>query len=336
MRALVVDSPHNVGLAERARPTAQPGTVLVRPTLVGVCGTDLDIIDGTIDPAFIRYPLVLGHEWTGVVESSDGAPGAPPPGAHVVVEGIVPCGHCAECRAGNTNRCETYDEFGFTRDGAATELVAAPVGLVHVLDDSVPAESSVLVEPASVVLRALLRADPSPGQRVGVVGDGTVGLLAARLARLWSPASVTMLGLRPDQSKLAAAAGVDDFVTTGRRPGDTFDLVIEAAGSVASTGSALESATRGGRVVLLGYPGQEATVPLHVDDLVNGDVQVIGSFSYTSTAWRRVVALLNAGTVDFSFLVTHRFGLDDWAVAIETLRTGSGARAKVLLDLMAG
>ena len=150
----------------------------MRPTLVGVCGTDLDIVEGSIDPAFIRYPIVLGHEWTGVVESAPVArpePGMTPPppvGARVVVEGIVPCGHCAECVAGNTNRCATYDEFGFVRDGAATGLVAAPSRLVHIIADTVANESAVLVEPASVVLRALLRAQPAPGQRVLLIGDG--------------------------------------------------------------------------------------------------------------------------------------------------------------------
>jgi 2-desacetyl-2-hydroxyethyl bacteriochlorophyllide A dehydrogenase len=314
---------------------AGSGEILVRPTLVGICGTDLDIVKGTIDPNFVRYPIVIGHEWTGIVESAGAPTGAadtelPSVGARVVVEGIVPCGHCAQCVAGDTNRCVTYDEFGFVRDGAATGLVAVPSRLVHVIADGVAPESAVLVEPASVVLRALLRAAPSPGQRVLVIGDGTVGLLAARLARLWSPASVTMLGLRPDQAALATAAGVDEFST--RPPSGDFDLVVEAAGSAESTRTALRAPTRGGSVVLLGYPGQDASVPLPVDDVVNGDITIIGSFGYTSTAWRQVVALLNAGELDLSFLVTHRFPLRDWESAMRTVRSGTGARAKVVLE----
>ena len=112
-------------LALEQRPDISPGAgqVLIAPVAVGMCGTDLDIIDGTIDPAFVRYPIVLGHEWAGRVL---GGSGAIAPGTRVVVEGIVPCGHCGECARGDTNRCENYDEFGFTRDGAAADLLIAP------------------------------------------------------------------------------------------------------------------------------------------------------------------------------------------------------------------
>jgi 2-desacetyl-2-hydroxyethyl bacteriochlorophyllide A dehydrogenase len=335
VQALVVHSPGDAVLEERPAPVARSDEILVRPTLIGICGTDLDIVDGSIDPDFVRYPIVLGHEWTGVVETGVVPTGmsdteSPPVGARVVVEGIVPCGHCARCVAGDTNRCATYDEFGFTRDGAATGLIAVPSRLAHVVADGVPSESAVLVEPAAVVLRALSRAAPSPGQRVLVIGDGTVGLLAARLSRLWSPASVTLLGLRTDQAALATAAGVDDF-TTRPLSGD-FDLVVEAAGSAESTRTALRAPTRGGTVVLLGYPGKDANVPFPVDDVVNGDIAIVGSFGYTSTAWRQLVGLLNAGQLDLSFLVTHRFPLQDWESAMSTLRAGTGARAKVVLE----
>jgi len=327
MRALVVRGPGLVALEEVAEPVADPGSVLVRPGMVGLCGTDLEIIDGRIDPAYVRLPLVIGHEWIGTVAHTQQASGA-----RVVVEGIVPCRHCRACVAGDTNRCHTYDEFGFIRAGAAADLVAAPEFLVHHLSETVSDESGVLVEPASVVLRAVQRAAPRPGMKVLIVGDGTVGLLAATLVRLWSPACVTMLGARPQQQALAEAANVDQFRlqqenTTG------YDLVVEAAGTSAAVGAALASPTRGGTVVLLGLAGSGVSTPLLVDDLVNSDVTVMGSFSYTATAWAGVVELLNSGRLDLSFLVTHRYPLADWREALQTLGTPSGARGKVVLTI---
>jgi len=336
MKALVVSAPGRIALEDHADPVPGPGEVLVRPVVVGLCGTDLDIIDGRIDPAYVRLPLVLGHEWSGVVVAAGGSPQAPPAGSRVVVEGIVPCRVCAACVAGDTNRCATYDEFGFVRDGAAAELVAAPAELVHVLDASVSAESGALVEPAAVVLRALQRAGPRPGQRVLVVGDGTVGLLAVTLARLWSPASVTLLGARPEQAALAAAAGADRFVTSPEDAGDGYDLVVEAAGATAAVSAALRAPARGGTVLLLGLAGTGASAPLPIDDVVNGDVTVLGSFSYTVTAWARVVQLLNSGRLDLGFLVTHRFPLPDWAAALAALRAPEGTRGKVLLEVTSG
>src|SRR6476646_10634258 len=120
--ALVVRRPGEVVLEERDAPRPGPGEVLIRPEVVGLCGTDLEIVDGQVDPAYTRYPLVLGHEWSGTVASPDGT--ALAPGSRVVAEGIVPCGHCARCRAGDTNLCATYDELGFTRDGAASGYLA--------------------------------------------------------------------------------------------------------------------------------------------------------------------------------------------------------------------
>ena len=331
MKALVVSGPGAITLATLDEPIAGPGAVLVHPRLVGMCGTDLEIIDGTIDQDYVHLPLTLGHEWAGIVATS--APGSASVGARVVVEGIIPCGICDECRAGDTNRCRIYDELGFTRAGAAAELVAVDADLVHVLSDSVSFESGVLVEPASVVYRAIERAHPKEGARVLVVGDGTVGLLAAHLVRLWSPSLVHVLGAREAQETLALRAGADAFFIDPATQSETYDLVIEAAGVAAAADSALASVSRGGTVVLLGLAGTGAVANLPIDDIVNGDISVIGSFSYTRKAWGAVVDLLNAGRLSLDFLVTHRYPLADWASAVATLRATDGVRGKVLLEI---
>jgi 2-desacetyl-2-hydroxyethyl bacteriochlorophyllide A dehydrogenase len=329
MRALTVVEPGQIELQERADLAPDDGLALVAPRLVGVCGTDLDIIDGTIDPNFVRYPLVIGHEFSGTLLSAvDGIPA----GAPVVVEGIVPCGVCEECRRGATNRCVTYDELGFIRDGAAADLLLAPRSQIHQLASGVSWESGALVEPAAVVWRALTRARPAKGARVLVIGDGTVALLAALLVRQFEPSKVVMLGARSDQAPLAASVGVDTFTTDSADAGGGHDLVIDAAGAASATAAALAAPGRGGVVLLLGYPGA-AQVNLPVDDIVNGDVTIIGSFAYTRDAWREVVGLLNSGSLDLGGLVTHRFDLSDFADAVATLRHSSGPRGKILLEV---
>ena len=322
-----------MALEQLPDPTLVPGSVLLRPVLVGMCGTDLEIIDGTIHPDYVRLPLVLGHEWSGVVADPGSSLDALPTGASAVVEGIVPCGRCPSCLTGDTNRCSTYDEFGFVRDGAAADLLVAPAGLVHLLAASVSGESAALIEPASVVLRALRRAAPPPGARVLVVGDGSVGLLAVKLLGLCAPASITLLGARPEQEALAAAAGADVFVTRADQAGTGYDLVVEAAGAAAAATVALRSAGRGGTVILLGLAGTGSTVDVPIDDLVNGDITVMGSFSYTRSAWAEVVDLLNSGRLDLGFLITHRYPLEDFAAALACLRAPVGARGKVILEI---
>jgi len=321
--ALVVRAPGEVALEDRAAPAPGPDEVLIRPDVVGLCGTDLDIVAGRVDPAYTRYPLVLGHEWSGTVAS----------GSRVVAEGIVPCGHCARCREGQTNLCATYDELGFTRDGAAGGQLAVATSLVHAIAPGVSAEDAALVEPASVVYRALAGSKAAPGCRALVVGDGTVALLAVRLLGLWSPGEVVMLGRREGQAVLASAAGAARFETSPAAAGGEYDLVVEAAGSTGAVLTALAAARRGGSVLLLGLPPHGETAAVPVDDLVNNDLTVRGSFGYTSSAWRDVVALLNTGRLELAFLVTHRFGLPDWKQALDALRGTDSPRGKVLLEV---
>jgi L-iditol 2-dehydrogenase len=331
--ALVVRGPGDVGIEPRSWVPPSGLEVRVTPRHVGLCGTDLEIVGGTMDPDYIRYPLVLGHEWSGVVAAVGEQVTRVAPGDAVVVEGIIPCSVCDACRRGQTNLCAIYDELGFMRDGAAGQSVTTREHLVHRLDPGVPLVSGALVEPAAVVLRGLSCMDLQPGATVVVVGAGTLGLLAAHLVRLWSPASVTVTGRRPAQGELAAVMGADRYVVGPPEP-RSYDVAIEAAGTLTGVEVALEAAQRGGQVLLLGICGHGKTVPLSPDEVVNNDLRIRGSFGYTAAAWAQVVALLNAGRIDLQPVISHRFSLDQYAAALDTLaRPTESARGKVLLDL---
>ena len=331
-RALVADG--SGGLALDERPPLEPGPqdVVIRPALCGLCGTDVELRDGAVDPAFVRYPLTLGHEWSGTVEAVGSGVAGIAPGDRCVAECIIPCGACAGCRAGATNVCETYAELGFTHEGGASDQVVVPARVVHVLSPGVSLLDAALVEPTSVVLRGLEKATPEPGERLLVIGDGTIALLAAHLAQLWSPAEIVMLGRRPQQAGLALEAGATSF-TTDDAVAAGFDLVIEAAGATEAMALAVGAARRGGRVLLLGLPPTGRVLELPADLLVNNDLTVAASFGYTSAAWARVVQLLNARSIEPGRIVTHRFALDDYAQAFAALAGSDGPRGKVLLEI---
>jgi threonine dehydrogenase-like Zn-dependent dehydrogenase len=128
-------------------------------------------------------------------------------GERVVVEGIISCGDCDECRIGATNRCTTYDEIGFTRPGALADRIAVPKRLVHRLNETVNVDDAVLIEPMSVVWRALTRFPLRENLNVVVVGDGTIALLAAHLVRRFNPARVVVVGRRAAQASLGEGRG---------------------------------------------------------------------------------------------------------------------------------
>jgi 2-desacetyl-2-hydroxyethyl bacteriochlorophyllide A dehydrogenase len=332
-RALVIERPGEIDLATRESLRPGPGEIVARPAHCGLCATDLELLRGEVDLAYVRYPVTIGHEWSGVVTAVGDGVDAVAPGDACVVEGLVPCGRCAPCRAGATNVCLVYDELGFTREGGAGDEVLAPARLVHRLEPGVSLLEAALVEPTSVVAQGLSRVAPRPGERVVVIGDGTIALLATHLLRLWSPAAVTVLGRRPAQAALATAAGADSFTVDDEAVGSA-DLVIEAAGAVEAVATAIGTARRGGRVLLLGLPPAGRTVSLPADLMVNNDLTVAASFGYTQAAWSRVVELLNAGRIEPARIVTHRFPLDDYARALAALEAGDGSpRGKVVLDV---
>jgi L-iditol 2-dehydrogenase len=331
--ALVIERPGSISLQEA--PAAEPGPadVAVRPAYVGICGTDLELLAGEVDPAYVRYPLVPGHEWSGVVTATGSGVSGIQAGQRVIAEGIIPCRVCARCIRGETNLCEIYDELGFTRPGAAAGQVIVPAQVVHVLPDTVGLAEAALAEPAAVAWRALSRGGPRPGERVAVVGDGTIGLLVAHLATLFSPAAEVVHGLRPDQAGLAAELGATGFETDPGAGAGSFDLVVEAAGTAAAVESAITLARRGGRVVLAGLAGNDVTARLPVDLVVNNDLRLAASFAYTSAAWAEVAGLLRTGRIRPAPLITHRFALEEYAAAYQELRGGSGPRGKVLLEV---
>ena len=122
-RALVVEEPGTIAVVEREELRPGPGEVVARPAYCGLCGTDLELLAGEVDPAFVRYPLTLGHEWSGRVEAVGVGVTGIESGQRCVAEGIIPCGACASCLTGATNVCEIYDEVGFTREGGAGDQI---------------------------------------------------------------------------------------------------------------------------------------------------------------------------------------------------------------------
>jgi 2-desacetyl-2-hydroxyethyl bacteriochlorophyllide A dehydrogenase len=331
MKSLVTKGNNDLQLLEVDDLTPRSGQLVVTPILVGVCGTDLEIIDGKINPAYIRYPATIGHEWVGRIASVGEDIDPELIGQRVVVEGIIPCTTCFECLAGSTNRCTTYAEIGFTRPGAGAEQVLIPASQFHIVGEQVSNESAVLVEPTSVVTQGFLKVNPKQHAKVLIIGDGTIALIAARLIRTWNPAFVHMLGLKKEQSDLARLAGADEFLT---EPIDmTYDLIVDASGAPARISSAINQLVRGGSLLLIGFTGYKVPTEMFIDDIVNGDLNIFGSFSYSRKAWKQTVDLLNSGKLDLSFLITHRFALQDFKTAVEALRTAPAPRGKIVMEV---
>ena len=341
MRAIVIEKPNDVALRDVETPSPGAGEVRVRSVRAGVCRTDLDIVAGTLDARWVSFPVVPGHEWSGVIDSVGEGFSGLERGQRVVCEGNIPCLTCRRCRAGDTHLCATYDAVGFTRGGGYGEYVVVPARVVHPIPDHVSFDAAVLVEPTAVVLKALERARIDSGETVGVIGIGALGAIALRLARLRGPAAVIAYGVREEELELAAALGADAVVNVARGDpeeetraltGGGLDVVVETAGAVAATELATRVAREGGRIVLLGIAGHGHELRLPADRLALRDLSVFGSVGYTTADWARTVALVSEGLVDLEPIVTHRFPLERFRDAFALMDERRGVVAKIVLE----
>jgi L-iditol 2-dehydrogenase len=341
VKAIVIERPHAAVYREVDRPTVGPADVLVRSRRVGICRTDLEILRGEVPPAWVRYPCIPGHEWSGVVEEVGAAITDLRGGEPVVCEGMVPCMHCWRCRSGQTNLCENYGQLGFSRSGGCAELVAVPRHIVHPLPNTVSLDSAALIEPVSCVLRALERVRPVAGDAIGVIGVGTLGSAALQLAKLFGPRVLVAYGIRDEELAFARRQGANHTINarqgnaelkTRELVGAALDIVIETAGSIEAIDLGTQLVRHGGRVATLGIPGESQTLKLPANRLVDKDLELVASLSYTSAVFAKAVRLAANRLIDLESIVTHRFKISEFGEAFRLMDKRQGMVAKILLE----
>lgn len=338
-----------IELGEVAVPVPEEDELLMRVKRVGICATDLHLLEGHIgDP----FPLVPGHEFVGEVEAIGAAAShrrGLEVGDRIVVEMLLPCNSCARCREGRYNLCDGDDpaggnavgrEYGINIPrthgnglwGGYAEVLTVPASaIVHRLPATIPWDTAALVEPLAVAYRAVGRGRVSPGDTVVVIGPGPVGLLIAAAARSAGAAHVVMVGTRPSRLELAQRFGCDATVNSrevadvegavrSALGGALADVVIEIAGVAAAQQQAVTLVRRGGRVVLAGACGGGVEVKFLADEqLLTREIDILPSF-LSAAGYEPSIAALEQGAFPYAELVTHRFPLEDIEAAYAIVR----------------
>ncbi|MFE9770577.1 zinc-binding dehydrogenase [Streptomyces sp. NPDC005931] len=329
--AVVVEAPGVHRLVPHEPREPGPGEALVRVHSVGICGSDRELYQGNRPEGYVRYPLTPGHEWSGTVEEVGAGVPAALAGRKVVGEGFRNCQVCDRCHAGETTLCSAgYEETGFTQPGAMAPTLTLPARLLHVLPDDADLTAAALLEPAACVAAAALKAGAVPGERVAVVGTGTLGMFAVQFLRANSPSELLVVGTRGDRAALSRRYGATDFRTKDEEFPDGFDTVIETAGSADAARTAAALLRRGGRLVLTGIPAPGAD-GLDPADLVVRQLEVHTVFGAPPEAWAHTVRVFAAGLLDPVPLVTHELPLAAFSRAIELVGSGDPKVGKVLL-----
>ncbi|WP_329061158.1 zinc-dependent alcohol dehydrogenase [Amycolatopsis sp. NBC_01480] len=328
MKAFVVHGPGEAGVAEVAEPEPGVGEVVVEVERAGVCGTDVEFFTGEMEylaEGHARYPMRLGHEWCGtVVRAGEGVHPAWV-GRRAVGDTMLGCGRCRRCRGGRQHTCADRQEVGIRggRAGALAERLAVPVTSLHELPDGIDGPLGALVEPGGNAVRA---ARAAAGERVLVLGPGTIGLLTALFARA-AGAEVHLVGTTPSSLEFARSLG---FPATADLPEPPFDAVVDATNDPSSPARGLELVEPGGRLVCIGLAGTPSRMDAR--SLVFKDVTAIGILS-ASPGLADAVDAYARGDVDPRPLVAATVGLDGVAAVLAGERpAGALAGPKILVD----
>lgn len=332
-RAVVVDRPGSHRLVTGERPEPRPGEVLVEVAAAGICMSDREVYDGHRDAAYVRYPVVPGHEWAGTVVAVGAGVDPGLVGRKTVAEGFRACGVCERCRYGETSLCGGgYAETGFTEPGAFADHVVVPARLLHPLRDDADLRAAALLEPSAVIAAAVRAGRPRAGERVAVVGAGTLGLLAVQWLAAGGPAELAVVDPRGARGELALGFGATSALSPAEAGSvnGSFDLVVETAGAATTAASSCLLARRGGRVVLTGMftEGAVGIDPVH---LSVSQLEVRSVFGASSGAWADAVRAFELGLLDPAPLITHEFPLERFGEAVALVGGGDPGTGKVLL-----
>jgi threonine dehydrogenase-like Zn-dependent dehydrogenase len=337
VRALVVESPRRGGVQELDAPVPQEGQLLVDVERVGLCGTDVELYTGEMayfEQGLTHFPVRLGHEWTGRV--SGVGPGTDPSwiGQRVTGDTMLGCGHCRVCLAGKHYVCADRNEIGISDGwpGALAEQMLVAERFAYRIPDNVSVTTAAMIEPGGNSLRAVEAARLSPGERLLVLGSGTIGLLAAQIG-LARGLEVHVAGERPSSLELARDLGVEhvyQVVDLGPDCGRRFDAVIDASSAPNMPALAVSLVSPAGRVVLIGLSSSPSLIDTRA--LVMTDVTAVGILS-ASPGLGGTIELFASGAVNPEPLVSEVIGLGEVTSRLEGRRgENSGPGPKVQVD----
>jgi len=324
MQAALCHEPGKIEIVEVDKPVPGPGEAVVRIQASGVCGSDVDGYLGT--HPWIHYPIILGHECSGVVDSLGEGAERFEEGDPVVVEPFSVCEKCPACQRGTYNLCRDIQIIGHGIPGAFAEYILMSERFLHPLPEKVSMEAGSLVEPVSGSLHAVGRCKLQIGEFVVLMGCGTIGYFAAQHVL---NSGARLLVSEPDARKRAKAQEIGaHFLLDPTKEsleekvleltdGVGADCVIEAVGDPDTLLLSTALGRKGGRVMLIGWTG-EGPVPFDACKLTLDEMTVLGTMGF---AWDfpTSLQLLSDGTVEAASIVTHRFGLEQAVEAIETL-----------------
>ena len=327
MKAAVIEKPGTLIVKELPIPTAGEREVLIRVVSSGICGTDVHIFKGEY---LGSYPVIPGHEFSGVIEKIGPKVTRFKPGDRVVIEPNIACDNCPSCLNNRQNFCESWNGIGVTLPGGMAEYAVVPEKAVFGIGD-LSFNSGAFVEPLSCVLHGVERAGFRLGDRVLIFGAGPIGILLSKTIQLQGACEITQVDKNPARLALAKKSGAARVESSldSLKPND-WDVVVDATGVPALMERTLAYARKGGKILLFGVPPNGANITLPAFTIFQHGLTILSSFTSVRNSIQ-AVRLLTSGRIDVSELVSHELPLADFGKGIGIIDKGTEGALKILI-----
>ncbi|MNO19970.1 Sorbitol dehydrogenase [compost metagenome] len=341
MAAAVLNKPMDIEVKQVPVPEIKQDEALIKVYCIGVCGSDVHYYEhGRIGRYVVEKPIILGHELAGeVVQIGDKVTNVTV-GDRVAVEPGVACGRCEYCKSGRYNLCPDVVFMATPPvDGAWAEYVAVRSDFLFKLPEEMSFEQGALLEPMSVGMHAMIRGKVGPSDRLLVTGLGPIGLLAIQAAKIYGVNEIYATDVVPFRSQLAQDMGVTAVINPARENlkdrlaeltgGKGITVVIESSGNGHAIADSFSAVNRGGRVVLVGMPAA-SEIPVDINTIIDGEIDVYGLFRYANT-YPSAIHALSKSDIDVEHVITHKYALKDIKEAVEVARTDKETSIKVMI-----
>ena len=325
MKAVVIKEPKNISLQEVAVPSPEPGFVRIKVKAAAICATDLEVLDGNIAA---NYPLIPGHEWSGIVDAVGSEEDAHWIGKRVIGSSDVVCLKCEACRSGNWRYCKDFEEIGFKRNGAYAEYAIMPAYGLHELPENVSFAQGALCEPLGVALGTLEKAGAKFGDTCLIMGAGSIGLCMLAAAKAIGLKDIVVVASSDKRLKIARQMGAvrtiaakdEDVLEVMQkfRPNGT-DIVIDATGMENCIQQCLKLTRKGGTFALAGY-GRGKVMQIRIDDIHINNLRVVGAGNNWNQH-KKAVTMMADGSVDLEHFVTKKIKLEDYQLGLDLARS---------------
>jgi len=320
MKALVLEGPQNLVVRDVELRDLLPNELLIKVKACGVCGTDLHMFNGEAGAFASSYPLIMGHEFAGVVTKVGEEVTEFREGDRVAVDPNVYCGECFYCKRGDVHFCERMEGIGTTRDGGFAEYCIVPAKSAYLVDESIDLDFAAMMEPLSCCLHGIQRSNIEIGGTVVIIGFGPIGQMIFELAKLSGASDIVVLEAEESKRELAKSFGARMAIDNIHEPVQSLldkeginhiSSIIECVGKVETMELAISIATPKTTVMLFGLTSEEEELTLlPYKQIFAKEITITASFINPLVA-NQVLALLRANKVSLDEIITDRVRLED-------------------------